>query len=54
MDAFFRLFAPDGTPLMDTVKVDQDAMPWARSPSLVRMGNDGFLVVWRGQGDLWW
>jgi len=49
MDIYFALFEADGTPVSAPVKVDQDTLPWARSPSMTRLLGGGFLIVWRAE-----
>ncbi|HIA02287.1 MAG TPA: hypothetical protein EYN66_10315 [Myxococcales bacterium] len=52
MDIYFQLFSADGSPVIDAVKLDDDTLIYARSPSMVRMGNGGFLVIWRAQAGI--
>ncbi|MBR57039.1 MAG: hypothetical protein CMH54_03165 [Myxococcales bacterium] len=49
MDIQFQRFAADGTPLAQPIKIDQDALIWARSPTITRMQNGGYLIAWRSQ-----
>jgi hypothetical protein len=49
MDIYFQIYNADGTPTIDAVKLDDDTLIYARSPSMVRMGDGGFLVIWRAQ-----
>lgn len=49
MDIHFQRFAADGAPLGQPIKLDQDALIWARSPTITRMQNNGYLVAWRAQ-----
>ncbi len=47
IDAYARVYRPDGTPVTDEFKVNSDATICA-NPS-VSAGADGFLVVWGGK-----
>jgi len=49
MDVYYRLYAPDGTALIDPVKVDEDTLKMARSPTITPMQNGNFLIAWRTQ-----
>jgi hypothetical protein len=49
MDIGFRLFNADGSPKTESVKVDQDELEWARSPSLAALSNGKYIVFWRSQ-----
>lgn len=49
MDIYFQLFNPDGTSKSAAVKVDQDELSWARSPSVAGLPEGGYLVLWRSQ-----
>jgi hypothetical protein len=49
MDIYFQLFKPDATPVGQPVKVDQDELSWARSPSVAGLPGGKYLVLWRSQ-----
>ena len=49
MDVHYSVHSVDGAPLFPPVKVDQDAFPWARSPTIATLNNGNFFIAWRSQ-----
>ena len=49
MDIYFGVFNADGSPSFVPVKLDTDVLPWARSPTMVRLDNGNYVVIWREQ-----
>jgi hypothetical protein len=49
MDVHYSVYSVDGSQLFPPVKVDQDAFPWARSPTIVTLNDGNFFIAWRSQ-----